>query len=430
LSNNTSIIRFVREALPLLSSFLYSEQVLLEPLSLDVSDEPSDEFEHFARSLRLRHAIACGLKLKPILEMVERGVSHASKVVRSESKGPIFGRLDLQLYLHRRGTNLSWPRAFPILAMEDSPNTPENQLIVDTLRQLARRLNEAGIAEPTAERTYSLNLLRWSRERLHAEPWAHVQSSRGAERLKRESEHRIRKRQTGNEPAYRRFLDWYTQWRIDASRFDSDVTDSLVNLLLAFPPAQFFEDRVFEVWCLHQVIESFRRCGAIALSEFRPLSQRGRHPVCEMHYDGYRFAVWFQRPLPSEFSRWHYLHSGRTLAGIPDITVIGDGCKRLFIDAKRREVTTDTRPEETYKVLGYLENFRELFDAHPFWCALCFLSNTDLFTEVTSDRGDRIFLVGAHPVDVNVCALGGRMDALVSEWLSHVAGNDQDISVH
>ena len=374
--------------------------------------------------LRSRHAIACGLKLKPILEALERGVSFVSRVVRSESKGAIFGRLDLQLYLSRRSTNLSWPRTFPILVMENSPETPENQLIVDTLRQLARRLNEAGGIESTAEYIYSLDLLRWSRERQHREPWSHVRPSRGAERLKRETEHRIRKRQTGNEPAYLRFLDWYDQWQVDASRLDSALTENIVALILAFPPGEFFEDRVFEVWCLHQVIESFRRCGASVIFGPRPLSERLKHAICEMQYKGHRFQIWFQLALPSDFARWEYLHSSGTLRGTPDITVLSDDGAKLFIDAKRREVKTRTRSEETYKALGYLENFRALFETRLFWFALCFLSEEDLFTEIATERGDRIFLLGAHPVDLSVCALGGRMDTLISEWLSLVVGDD------
>jgi hypothetical protein len=137
-----------------------------------------------------------------------------------------------------------------------------------------------------------------------------------------------------------------------------------------------------------------------------------------MNYEGYRFEIWFQKALAPMAARWKYIHSQRSLRGIPDITVIGDDGRRLLIDAKRREVRTLTRSEETYKMLGYLENFRSLFDATPFWGALCFLSNTDLFTEVVAEGNHRIVLVGAHTHDPRICPFGGRMDTLVSEWLS------------
>ena len=131
-----------------------------------------------------------------------------------------------------------------------------------------------------------------------------------------------------------------------------------------------------------------------------------------------RSNIWFQKALPTTVARWKYVYSEKSLVGIPDITVVGDDGRRLLVDAKRREVRSPTRSEETYKMLGYLENFSSLFQIAPFWGALCFLSNKDLFTEVVADRNHRIVLVGAHVDNPTICAFGGRMDTLISEWLS------------
>ena len=407
----------------MLSSYFYSEQVVLEPARIEVGNEEVDEYEEFAGVLRMRHALACGLELKPIIERIKRGYSQSSEIVRAESKGAISGRLDTQLYLNRRWTNLSWPRTFPVLIGEATASTPENQLVVDTLRQLVRRLSVAGDLDVSAERSYCISLMRWGREQLHSEPWDSFTPKLTAARLLREAEHRLRKRQTGNEPAYGRFLDWYGQWLFDASRSDPDELENLVDLLLAFPPGDFFCDRVFEIWCLHQVMESFRRCGAVIVDGPRQLSERSNVPICLMDYEGYTLNIWFQKALPTRAARWQYVHSQNPLVGIPDISVIGSDGRRLVIDAKRREVRSPTRSEETYKMLGYLENFRDLFQTTPFCGALCFLSNTDLFTEVVADRDDRIVLVGAHVDNPTICAFGGRMDTLVSEWLSQGALN-------
>lgn len=410
--------RFIRESLPLLATYFYSETVQLEPTEIEVGEEVSEEYERFARLLRLRHSIACAMKLKPILTAIERGASRVSEVVRSESKGAIYGRLDIALYLSRRSNNLSWPRTFPILRTTDTPNTPENQLISKTLQQVVSRLSEASAIDPSAERSYARNLTRWSREKLRSDLWGRAVPSRHPDRLRRETAHRLRKRQTGNESAYTNFLNWYSHWLFDPSQIDAEQSENLINLLLAFPPGDFFEDKVFEIWCLYQAIESFRRCGAVTVEGPRPLAQRANRPICKMMYEGFGFEIWFQRSLPSAMAKWRYVHSNQTLGGIPDITIIGDGGKRLLIDAKRREVRTRTRSEETYKMLGYLENFRGLFDSLPFSAALCFLSPDDLFTEVSTARGDKVVLVGAHPDDPGVCAMGGRMDTLIAEWLA------------
>lgn len=414
----SSTRRFLREALPLLSSYVYSEQVSLEPTVIEVGEEETEENERFRKLLRLRHAVACGLQLKPIVEEVERGVSHTSEIVRSESKGALNGRLDIAIYLARRGTNLSWPKSLPVLIATASANTPENQLVVDSLRQLVRRLSETSDLIPSAERSYSRNLLRWARERLRKTPWNHVKPARSSTVLRRETEHRLRKRQTGNQAGYSRLASWYQQWTYDATLASPDLSDRMVELMLAFPAGDFFADRVFEVWCLNQILESFRRCGAITVDGPQLLWQSKGRAIATLKFEEYSFDVWFQKPLPSTSARWSYVHSGNAMRGIPDIMVIGEDGRRLLIDAKNRKTYTATRPEETYKMLGYFENFRAAFQHQNFWGALCFLSDEDLFTEVGTEGGDRLVLLGAHDSDPRVCALGGRMDTLLSEWLS------------
>ena len=160
--------------------------------------------------------------------------------MRAESKGAISGRLDIPLYLNRRGTNLSWPRTFPVLIAEATASTSENQLVVDTLRQLVRRLNAVGNLEASAERSYCISLMRWGREQLHSEPWNSVVPTLTAARLHREAEHRLRKRQTGNEPAYGRFLDWYEQWLFDASRSNPDELGDPGRFAPGFPSRRLF----------------------------------------------------------------------------------------------------------------------------------------------------------------------------------------------
>lgn len=416
-NSDRSTRRFIRESLPLLASYLYSETVSLDSRQIEIGEDEPVEYRDFADSLRMRHAVACGLKLKTILDGIERGASTASVITRAESKGGIAGRLDVQQYLARRYRNQSWPKTFPVLITQETPNTPENQLVREILRRLGQRLSRLSLQEGSAERAYSLKLLRWSRERLHSDLWTRVNPNGAVPRLQREAEHRIRKRQTGNGIAYSIFLEWLKQWQFDASRSSPEEIDDLVSILLAFPPGDFFDDRVFEVWCLHQTIEAFRRAGAIITKGPTVLFARSSGPICELSYQGYGLEIWFQKALPSSAAGWRYVASRKLLAGIPDITVIGSDGRRLLIDAKRREVFSTTRPEETYKMLGYAENFRHLFTATPFWGILCFLSEQGLYTEIAGNSGQKIFLVGAHDSDPAICALAGRLDTAISEWL-------------
>ena len=79
LNEADSIRRFVREALPLLSSYVYSEQVELEPTNLQIGLDDVGEFQAFAGLLRMRHALACGLKFKPIVDAIKRVIHNRQK---------------------------------------------------------------------------------------------------------------------------------------------------------------------------------------------------------------------------------------------------------------------------------------------------------------------------------------------------------------
>lgn len=71
-------------------------------------------------------------------------------------------------------------------------------------------------------------------------------------------------------------------------------------------------------------------------------------------------------------------------------------------------------------MLGYMQNYQDLFTAKNFWGALCFLSTEDLFVELGTANGDRLVLIGAHPTDPATSPMGGRMDTVIAEWVSQV----------
>lgn len=416
-SDDHQTARFIREALPLLSSYLSGEDVPLDSIAADGDEESVGRYTLFERLVRMRIALAYGIQLKPILDAIEQSPSAVSELEASESKGVIVGRLNVQLYLSRRYTNFSWPRSFPVFITKETPNTPENQLAVHALGLVKRRLSDVAIIERSAERVYCLRLIRWLSERLHAEQWRRVSVARSAERLHRESAQRIRKRQTGNDLAYTRLLEWYNVFQRETSAPGEPRMNAILDIFLAFPAGDPFEDRIFEIWCLQQTIHAFQRCGAVVLAGPRPLWDRRRLPICEFAFDDRRISIWFQRGLPSAHARWKYLHSGRVMGGIPDITVLDDSGGILLIDAKRRSSYTPTRAEESYKMLGYRENFRSLYDAEPFFGVLCFLSGGHLFTQIETERGERLYIIGAHPEDSRQCSLAQSMDTVVANWL-------------
>jgi hypothetical protein len=124
--------------------------------------------------------------------------------------------------------------------------------------------------------------------------------------------------------------------------------------------------------------------------------------------------VWFQNSQPLASGRWRYRHSNQALSGIPDVIVTSGGATPLLIDAKNRVMESRTRPEESYKMLGYLENYREVFNAGRFRAVLVFTGPAEQETHLASDDGELSLLVA---VESRVRPVFEKaLDALLLTW--------------
>ena len=88
-----------------------------------------------------------------------------------------------------------------------------------------------------------------------------------------------------------------------------------------------------------------------------PLHKRNIGPIFSLKRGETELDVWFQRQYPMGSGVWSYEATGNKLRGIPDIVVTSTAHAPFVVDAKFRWISSDSRPEETYKLLGYAENF-------------------------------------------------------------------------
>jgi hypothetical protein len=366
-----------RETLGLLASYSWQSTVVLEPTEFGQS-EVDLSLPEFIREFRLRHAIASAQRLPAILADIESGLSNVSGIERAESRGVIRGRLDTPRYIARRATLRSLPRRYPIVRNTLSYRTPENVLTRLALGEVGVAMRDNPFSVRSAEGVTAATLLRWTTDRLRHRPWNELPPHGLQERLHNEVDARIRRRQTGNEAAYRRLLDWLDQWELDLEHLGGDSRDAVITGLLAFPAGDAFWDKVFEVWCLLFVASTLdelgwtRTTGPAALHQGTGIIYSYKSPA------GHEVKLRFQRKDPLGGGRWSY-RDGDSLRGIPDVTL---GTNRstplpLLIDAKNRYVSADriARAEETYKMLGYAENFRPAAPPARFRGALIFPSN-------------------------------------------------------
>ena len=178
-----------------------------------------------------------------------------------------------------------------------------------------------------------------------------------------------------------------------------------------------FLDRIFEVWCLKKTSEAFEDIG-LSCVQRNSLESRKNRPIFIFNYKSNPIEIWFQKQIPPSRSCWSY-NLGGNLRGIPDITVTF-GPAYLIIDAKNRMVTTNTRSEETYKILGYLENFKTILSAPCNWGLLIFTSKERFSRSLSSSDGKQILLTSAMVNEDNSCDMHDQLATYLKAWLDGV----------
>ena len=366
-----------RETLGLLASYSWQSTVVLEPTEFGRS-EVDLSLPEFIHEFRLRHAIATAQSLDPIVKDIEAGLSHIAGLERAESRGTIRGRLDTPRYIARRATLRSMPRRYPIVRSMMSYDTPENVLTRITLEDVRAAMRDNPFSVHSAEGVAATARLRWASDRLWHRPWDEIPTYGHRDRLYNEVDARIRRRQTGNDDAYRRLLVWLDQWELDLERLGEDAREAVIAGFLAFPAGDAFWDKVFEVWCLLFAASTLDELGWTRTKGPAALHQGVGTIYAYMSPGGDEVNVRFQRKNPLPAGRWSY-RGGSALRGIPDVTIATEKSNALplLIDAKNRFIYADkiTRSEETYKMLGYAENFRPTVPPTRFRGVLIFPSN-------------------------------------------------------
>ena len=189
------------------------------------------------------------------------------------------------------------------------------------------------------------------RRRLNAHPWVGIPSG-SLDVVVIATVRRLNRGQVASPTAYRELVEALNRMRIVAALPGDD--SQLIEALVDFPGEPAFADRVFEVWCLLQLGQSLVRLGGRNLLE--PTLARPRsHPAMAFEVGGRTVELFFQRSLPADQLRYTY-ENGIALRGQPDTTLVRDDGRMLLFDAKNRVAMRDTRPEETFKVLGYFES--------------------------------------------------------------------------
>lgn len=409
--------RLIRQSIGLLASYSWQATVTLEPMELGQA-EVDLALPEFFREFRLRHAIATAGSLHDIVATIESAPSHVSGVERAESRGVIHGRLDTPRYLARRATLRSLPRPYPVVSERLTYGTPDNLLTVLALREVHTMMRDSPFDESSAEGVAANAHLRWAADRLAHRPWSEIGRPGLRERIRNEVVTRVRRRQTGNDQAYSRLLDWYDRWTLDVHRLGAAAQDEVIRGVMAFPAGEAFWDKVFEVWCLSFAALTLDLLGWTRLAGPVALHSANGEIYVYLTPTGQQVSIRFQRRQPLPAGRWTYRGAG-PLRGVPDLTIstVASASAPLLIDAKNRFVSSErvARSEETYKMLGYAENFRDGFADGRFRGVLIFPSNQTGVRIIDGPEDGRIDLVTVNLED-DPEGLTAALAGAVTSW--------------
>lgn len=398
-----------RQALPLLTSWGSHTDVKLE--DKDVQVQQGVSMESFHEYFLFRQLLAFLPDLYRIIDQIRDNPSKRTFLAKEDSRHGLIGVLDIQRYVQQRGPGhtRTKPRILPVVRARYSYDTPENQLALSVLRTIRMRLAANPFPIKSSEHL-SARRHRTRLEILSKSPCFEQVRAAPIPRLYRETTARVDRRRTGNDRAYRKLLQWLDRW---GGQFGPADDENDETLPLSFPSGEAFWNRVFEIWCLGQCIESLERQGFIA-NYVRPLHTSAEE-IAVFERDGQQVNVHFQRAAPLGQAGWSF-EDGRALRGIPDITLVTSGTTPLYIDAKFREaLPAKRRTEEIYKMLGYAENFNQGNPKHPFHALLLFPSPEAHQYRVVRDADASVDVITTATAQGD---LNHMIDALVERWVA------------
>ncbi|MHC2993872.1 hypothetical protein OB13_20670 [Pontibacter sp. HJ8] len=409
---------FFYEALGLIVSYLSSRSVELNAVaSFDINDE-DDDFHSFLNEIEIRHNIAYLNKLQPILETLIKKLSTKPRLVKEFSGLPINGRLDVNKYVASGKFMYSGDVLYPTIKSDISFSTPENILISNVLRHISRQLSTYKLKTNTAESLYVNMFYEWIHLQLRNTNWSLVESNQGYDRLAFETKRRLLKRQTGNQQGYQNFISWYDEWRVKGSKLNPNQEEEIAKSILAFPTSSSFDEKIFEIWCLQYIVEVLVSIGFVVIEGPYPLHKRSESYIYKLHNGEVELLIWFQKMEPIGKPRWYYTGAmGKAFNGIPDVVITSNQVSSpLVIDAKYR-MMEKTKAEETYKMLGYFENFRNSFPGSNFIGILLFIGNEHNFTNLKSTEGASVSLLSVPILNHKSSTLGNSLSRELKEWL-------------
>lgn len=374
--------------------FMYSDPIFLrfvndyfssfsiQNLDLGMKMQNTVEMSETDKYIYIRIILSNLGELRQVLSEIEKSLSYAYKDSVQTFDGEIHGHLQVQQYL-RIKTQIRYPKEYPCKIKRRTLVTPENifliyiiDYVVSLLNFFAKELRNYIGTTCSTEKTlideYKRVFRAFTRKNYFRECLISLETIK--KKYKNEFPDstlnlikiRAAKGKIRNYQAYKKFFDWYWEYKQGMLRLDSLKTLRILRY------SADFCNRLFELWCLYSIKEIFvREFGMILISE-RNIMDVGNQSVftlkavndgiVEIYYQKGAKLYWDEDAEPV----WKYINSEgkkKRLVGIPDISIKYSAVESslVMIDLKNRMRTAGNNSEEIYKMIGYFANFDNMF---------------------------------------------------------------------
>ncbi len=370
--SNPSFFRFVNEFFSTYSLTSQNMDMKIDAGSLTDSD----------LNIYIRIILSNLSEFRKMLSSIEKSLSYMYKDKIQTFDGEIHGHLRVQKYLQTK-TQVRYPKEYPCLIKERTSATPENiflifivDYLIHLLDRFDKRLRQYGgnlyLSEKNLIDEYKRILTSFERKTYFKDCLIEVRrilkeyGNEFSETLVNEIKIRSLKGKIRNYQAYEQIFNWYWRYRQGSIVLDSNKTMQMIRY------SDDFSNRLFELWCLFSIKETFvNEFGMNIISE-RNIMDVGSKSVFTLQTNtGGIVDIFYQRGASLYWSdqiepRWKYIGNDskqKRLVGIPDISIKyqAETNTLVMIDLKNRIRSSGNNSEEIYKMIGYFDNFRNMF---------------------------------------------------------------------
>lgn len=370
--SNPSFFRFVNEFFSTYSLTSQNMDMKIDAGSLTDSD----------LNIYIRIILSNLSEFRKMLSSIEKSLSYMYKDKIQTFDGEIHGHLQVQKYLQTK-TQVRYPKEYPCLIKERTSATPENiflifivDYLIHLLDRFDKRLRQYGgnlyLSEKNLIDEYKRILTSFERKTYFKDCLIEVRKilkkygDEFSETLVNEIKIRSLKGKIRNYQAYEQIFNWYWRYRQGSIVLDSNKTMQMIRY------SDDFSNRLFELWCLFSIKETFVNEFGMNLISERNIMDVGSNSVFTLQTNtGGIVDIFYQRGASLYWSdqiepRWKYIGNDskqKRLVGIPDISIKyqAETNTLVMIDLKNRIRSSGNNSEEIYKMIGYFDNFRNMF---------------------------------------------------------------------